>query len=67
MPYMAFQIKTISHVEIVLNRVVFWSKGLFTPFLSTKKGYGSKGFYFCQQEKVMAQKCPRDIDNFLFD
>ena len=41
------RLSTILHVGIVLNMVVFWSKGLFIPFLSTKKGYGSKGFCFC--------------------
>ena len=32
----------------------FGPKGLFTPFLSIKKGYGSKGFCFCQQKGVTA-------------
>ena len=51
---------------------------MFTPFLSTRKDYGSKGFcfcqqirvttqkrfHFCQQKGVTAQKCLRDIGNF---
>ena len=58
-------VKRVVHT-IFVSKKGLWLKGLFIPFLSIKKGYGSKGVHTISvsKKKVMAQRYPQDMGSF---